>query len=170
MAEQTIYINNDEILTVSDNNYTNTIIQSLVGPEGKEGPVGPAGPPGPRGPRGRAAPFYPRTVYASHTTTLNPSINNVLDAVNASWIKLNTSGNSEFHGIYPGTDGELRILTNTSSNNITIKHESSSVSNDRKIISFNNQDIILSANKSIQLIYDQTSEKWRVISVSGMGG
>lgn len=169
MTEQNIYINNEELLTISDNNYTNTIIQSLVGPEGKEGPVGPAGPPGPRGPRGRAAPFYPRTVYASHTAELNPSINNILDSVNASWIKLNTSGNSEFHGIYPGADGELKILTNISASDITIKHSSLAVSNDRKIISFNNQDIILSANKSIQLIYDQTSEKWRVISVSGTG-
>jgi hypothetical protein len=57
MAEQTIYINDNEILNISDNNYTNTIIQALVGPEGPPGPAGSIGPPGPRGPRGRAAPY-----------------------------------------------------------------------------------------------------------------
>lgn len=168
MAEQNIYVNNQELLTVSDNNYTNTIIQSLVGPEGKVGPVGPPGPPGPRGPRGRAAPFYPRTVYASHAATLTVD-SNILDSVNASWIKLQAMADRELHGIHAGTDGELRILTNTSAYNITIMHNSNSASNDKKIISFNNQNIVVSSNKSIQLIYDDTAQKWRVISVSGIG-
>lgn len=169
MAEQLIYINNKEQLLVSDNNYTNTIIQSFVGPPGPPGPPGQSGPPGPRGARGRAAPFYPRTVYASRSVLLNSGNTNVLEALNASWIKFSSSGPADLCGIHAGAEGELRILTNTGSYNITIKHNSTNCLNDQKILNFNNQDIILLSNISIQLIYDESVGKWRTISVSGMG-
>jgi hypothetical protein len=57
MVDANLLINMEERLEISDNNYTNTIIQALLGPQGPAGPPGSAGPPGPRGPRGRAAPF-----------------------------------------------------------------------------------------------------------------
>lgn len=168
MAEQTIFVNNTDLLQISDNNYTNTIIQSLVGPEGKTGPEGPPGPAGPRGPRGRAAPFFPRMVYASYTLALS-SGNNIIPVINASWIKVSADTNtSSIIGISSGADGELRILTNTGSNSITIKHNSNDASVDSKILVFNSQDIVLNSNNSANILYDQTAQKWRVIS-TGIG-
>lgn len=168
MAEQTIFVNNTDLLQISDNNYTNTIIQSLVGPEGKTGPEGPPGPAGPRGPRGRAAPFFPRTVYASYTLALS-SGNNIIPVINASWIKVSADTNTSLIiGISSGADGELRILTNTGSNSITIKHNSNDASVDSKILVFNSQDIVLNSNNSANILYDQTAQKWRVIS-TGIG-
>jgi len=167
MAEQTIFVNETEILNISDNNYTNTIIQALVGPEGKTGPEGPPGPPGPRGPRGRAAPFFPRTVFASSSLSLDIE-NNSIPVINATWIKLSSSSTNNIIGIGAGTEGELRILTNIGSNNIVIKHNDTSISTDQRILTNSSQNITLNPNNSINLIYDQTAQKWRVISV-GLG-
>lgn len=167
MAEQTIFVNETEILNISDNNYTNTIIQALVGPEGKAGPEGPQGPPGPRGPRGRAAPFFPRTVFASYALSLDLE-NNSIPVINATWIKLSSTLANNVTGIGAGTEGELRILTNVGSNNIVIKHNDSTAINDQKILTNSGQNIVLNPNNSISLIYDQTSQKWRVVSV-GIG-
>lgn len=165
MAEQTILINNGESLTIADNNYTNTIIQSLVGPEGRVGPEGPPGPPGPRGPRGRAAPFYPRTVYAVHTWLLS-SGSNTLELVNATWIKTSSaSTDSYIAGINAGVDGELRIITNIGSNNIVIRNNNSVVPNDQKILIKNNQDLTLPPYCSAHLIYEVTTSKWIVMGV-----
>lgn len=167
MAETTISINNQQKLTITDNNYTNTVLTALVGPEGKAGPPGPPGPQGPRGARGRAAPFYPRTVYASQNITL-VSGSNVLQT-QTSWIRISSSETSSIDGINSGTDGELRILTNIGNNNILIKNNSSDASSDQKILIPDNQNITLNSNSSISLIYDQIIDRWRLISSSSYG-
>lgn len=168
MAEQTIYVNNERKLVVTDNNYTNTVLTALIGPQGKPGPIGPPGPQGPRGARGRAAPFYPRTVYASQNINL-VSGSNVLDQTQTSWIRVSSSSTSSIDGINSGTDGELRILTNTGTNNILIKNNSTTATSDQRILISDNQNITLYSNSSVSLIYDQIVDKWRLLSNSVQG-
>ena len=160
MAEQSIYINNSEVMTITDNNYTSTIIQAVTGPQGIQGPEGPPGPAGPRGPRGRSAPFYPKIVYPSYSISLT-SQHNVIPTTNYTWLKLSSSSIVYLDNLENGIDGEMKILTNIGNNNIII--------NSFSILTHTGSNLTLSPKLSINVIYDKDANKWRTLS-SNIGG
>ena len=58
--------------------------------------------------------------------------------------------------------GEVRLIVNVGSNNITLKHESASSTAANRFLNSTGADIVLSANQAADMIYDSTSQRWRV--------
>ena len=67
-------------------------------------------------------------------------------------------------GISGGYDGKILYIHNTSNFHLTLSNQSTSSLASNRIITGNNSDIILASDESATLIYDVSSQKWRVIN------
>lgn len=82
-------------------------------------------------------------------------------------LKLTSSTDVNITGIQNGTDGRILVVLNVGSNNITLKNSSVSSSAVNRFLF--DADVILAANNSITLIYDDISSRWRSIGSVGSG-
>jgi hypothetical protein len=100
-------------------------------------------------------------------TQITTNVNNYAPS-NASVWRLSSDASREISGLASTYVMVGRILTiiNVGSNNIVIKNQGAGSNDANKIITGTGADITLAANKSAELIYDFTTERWRVIGTN----
>jgi hypothetical protein len=80
--------------------------------------------------------------------------------------RFSTNGAYNLTGMAAGSDGEVRVLTNTgatAANTLTIKDESASSSAANRFSVPWNGDCVIPAEGSVVVFYDGTSSRWRVV-------
>lgn len=94
--------------------------------------------------------------------TSNQNDYNPTGLATAAYVRINSNAARDITGLAGGSDGRKITLVNTGSNAITLKDESgsSTAANRFKLGS----DEVLGAGKSIDLWYDDTDDRWRVIN------
>ncbi len=75
------------------------------------------------------------------------------------------AGGSTITGIAGGEEGHLLIITNVSTNNLTLAHEDINSAESNRILTGTGANIVLGQNDSAVLVYDATSARWRVVAV-----
>lgn len=58
-------------------------------------------------------------------------------------------------------DGQVHVIVNVGSNNITLKHEDAASTAANRFLNSTGADIVLSANQAADVIYDATTQRWR---------
>jgi hypothetical protein len=82
-------------------------------------------------------------------------------------LRLDTDASRDITGFANGTNGKTLTIHNIGSNNIVLKHESSSSNaNSRMILGNAGADVTILPNDSVMLAYDVTSSRWRLINKS----
>lgn len=100
---------------------------------------------------------------SSHVTPsiLNANANDY-DPGNGINVRLSSSVAVDITGLVPNIDGRVLMLSNIGSFNITLKNDSgSSSANNRMLLG---QDIVLTPNDTIGLVWNNTDTKWRPIN------
>lgn len=105
----------------------------------------------------------PKTDVAT-TATINAL------ASNTQFVKFTGSTTTALNGIANGSDGYRILLVNASSANVVLANESGSATASDRIITQNGGDLTLTPNKSVELAYDSTSSRWRVVGGGSGGG
>lgn len=83
--------------------------------------------------------------------------------------RLTNSGLVSVDGVPSGSNGQRLTIINATGVDVTVNNETGSTNN--QIITGTGANLTLTSNASIDLIYDATSNKWRVIGgVGGSGG
>lgn len=59
-------------------------------------------------------------------------------------------------------DGQVHVVVNVGANNITLKHENASSTAANRFLNSTGADIVLAANQAADMIYDTTTQRWRV--------
>lgn len=70
------------------------------------------------------------------------------------------------NGIAGGTGGKMLILNNVSTTTVTIENQAAASAAANRIITGSGSNIILASDQSATLLYDATTARWRVISVT----
>jgi len=99
---------------------------------------------------------------ATSPTQITSNQNNY-DIAAAGWLRISTDASRNVTGLKGGQDGRRLVITNTGSNDLVLTHldNLSSVENQFRFSTGTN--ITLTADDSIQLIYDSTTSRWRDI-------
>ena len=79
------------------------------------------------------------------------------------WFRISSDAARTITGFLGGTDGRGFVLSNVGSFNITLANESASSAAAYRIITGTGADMVLLPNDDVWLLYDITSERWRVI-------
>lgn len=108
---------------------------------------------------------FTSAISAPATTSagLSTQQDNYAPATKSLFVRLNATSNFDLTGLtYTSMkDGEIHILSNVGTADITIKNNSgSSTSTNRFLIG---TDIVLLAERCIAVIYDSTSTRWRIL-------
>jgi hypothetical protein len=105
------------------------------------------------------------TALNDNSQTLSSSTNN-LDISGKSYVKLNNGSSSNFTitGIVAGTDGQIIVVQNSGSGNMTIRNSNNSSSASNRIITGSGSDFVTSGTGSVTMIYDGDQSRWVVIS------
>jgi len=105
---------------------------------------------------------------AGTTYTTAGSANDVVFA-NASYIRLDTAGAAQtITGIAGGVDGKLLTLTNADAAlAVTLSNQSVSSTAANRIVTGTGVDLTIAAGASVNLIYDATDSRWRVVGGTG---
>ncbi|MEY3385469.1 MAG: hypothetical protein RIR53_280 [Bacteroidota bacterium] len=92
---------------------------------------------------------------------------NVTIPTDATVLRVSSTANVDLNGLSPTglTTGRIIVLVNTGANAITLKDNNSGTANAGFILP-GNADVVLAADGSVTLMYDQTSGGWRVLSVN----
>ena len=80
-----------------------------------------------------------------------------------SWFRILSDAARTITGFEGGTDGRGFILTNVGSFNITLANQSVSSATAYRIITGTGADITLLPDDDIWLLYDSTTERWRIV-------
>lgn len=87
-----------------------------------------------------------------------------------SFIRYTGAGTATFTGLINNTDGKLLTILNTTSFDLTIRHESTSSAAANRIITNTGANIVLSQNATIDLRYDSTTQRWRTSNFTSRSG
>lgn len=79
-------------------------------------------------------------------------------------VRYNGTAIATITGISWGYDGKILYFHNASSYNVTLSNQSTSSATSNRIITGNNNDIILATDESATLVYDNSSQRWRIIN------
>lgn len=79
------------------------------------------------------------------------------------WFRISSDAARTITGFEGGTDGRGFILSNVGSFNITLANQSASSAAAYRIITGTGADIVLTPDDDIWILYDSTTERWRVI-------
>jgi hypothetical protein len=78
-------------------------------------------------------------------------------------VRLSANAAREITGFAAAADGRAVLLVNVGSNNITLKHQSTSSTAANRIIVPWAGDCIIPADSAATIAYDNTTARWRVI-------
>lgn len=87
-----------------------------------------------------------------------------------SFIRYTGAGTAAFTGIINNTDGKLLTILNTSSSDLTIRHEDGASTAANRIITNTGDNIVLTTNALIDLRYDATTQRWRTSNYTSRSG
>jgi hypothetical protein len=104
------------------------------------------------------------------TTFTTPGTTHDAILATASYVRLDTSGAAQtLTGITGGADGRLLTLTNAdTSNSVTLTNDDAASTAANRIITGTGASLTIASGASVNLIYDATDSRWRV--VGGTGG
>lgn len=81
------------------------------------------------------------------------------------WTRLSSDAARNVTGLVAGADGEMRVLANVGSFNITLNHESASSTAANRFTATSAADVTITPGRFVHVIYDATTARWRVSSV-----
>jgi hypothetical protein len=87
-----------------------------------------------------------------------------------SFVKFTGTSTTEVQGIAQPTSAVFLILYNASTGALTLKNQDAGAPANNRIITSDGNDVVLSENQSVQVIYDSNTARWRVCSGVGTGG
>lgn len=87
----------------------------------------------------------------------------------ASVVRASTDTTRNLTGLVGGIDGRIITLMNIGSNDLILKHDSTSTAANR-FYGPSSQDVTMTANSAAILQYDSTSSRWRIIGAPGQSG
>jgi hypothetical protein len=116
------------------------------------------GPPGPAGADGAGSSL------SEFTTTSTGNLDD-FDFDDASRIRANGSSAAVFRGLLAGTAGQTVVITNINTSTVKVAHQDTNSAEANRIICPSTNGQIIGANGSITLVYDGTTERWRVTAV-----
>lgn len=83
---------------------------------------------------------------------------------NRSIIRIAGGAATTVQGILSGLSGQLMTITNINADDLIIQHENAGAVAANRIVTPDNADITVTQNSSVELFYDGTAARWRVIS------
>jgi hypothetical protein len=106
-------------------------------------------------------------IYTSTAMTLSGTANHNISFSSAGYVKFNSGSSSNFSitGLSAGADGQILILYNVGTGNMTVRNQNSSSSASNRIATNTGSDVSTTGTGTITLIYDGTQSRWVVISV-----
>lgn len=109
---------------------------------------------------------YKPPVLGANTSNLTANTNDL--AITSAITLLTTTGAWDLTGVVPVTaaSGQVIVLSNTSANTVTIKHESASSTAANRFKNSTGADLSLTTNKTQMFFYDTTASRWRNICVA----
>lgn len=87
-----------------------------------------------------------------------------------SYVKLTGASTTELQGISAPTRAVRLVIYNDSTGDLTIKHENAGATASNRILTQDGNDLVVSEDQSVELIYDTAASRWLVISTAGSGG
>jgi hypothetical protein len=96
-----------------------------------------------------------------------------LTTTGTSAIRLTSSTTITLQGIGNGVNGKILRITNLTNNGLLVVNESGSATAANRIITGTGADITIPNNNTFALVYDSTTQRWRVVAgatSSGAGG
>jgi hypothetical protein len=96
---------------------------------------------------------------AKSPTQITADQNNYNPGGNASRLQLWSTGLTFTTAV---NDGQEHLIVNVGSNNIVLKHEDTNSTAGNRFLNSTGADITLSANQAADVIYDSTTQRWRV--------
>jgi len=78
-------------------------------------------------------------------------------------LRLSSDASRDITGFSGGSDGRRLLLINVGSNAIVLKHQNGSSVAANRIITRTGGDLSLAADDAVQLYYDSTTQRWRVL-------
>jgi hypothetical protein len=110
--------------------------------------------------------------YGSFTgSQFTANQNDYVPTTNAYFLRLSSNASRDLTGLYAPDptgaygrliDGEVKVIVNVGSNDIVLKHQDANSTADNRFLNSTGADITLSANQAADLIYDGTTQRWRV--------
>lgn len=101
-------------------------------------------------------------VNQSPTQIISNQNDYALPAQKSPFLRLTTDASRTITGIVASDDGEIHQIWNVGSNPIVFSHQNVGSSANNRFINDTGADITLAANDKVDLIYDNTTQRWRV--------
>lgn len=128
---------------------------TVTGPTGASGIAGSVGATGPTGAAYAAVVNSPTSLSADQNNYSLPS---------ADIVRLTSSAARNLTGFAAGSSGQIVLLINVGSYDITIKHEStSSTAANRVTVPWAGDCVLSASGGAVTIVYDATSSRWRVV-------
>lgn len=83
--------------------------------------------------------------------------------VNYAFVRLDTSGAHTITGFSGGVNGRRVVIANVGSNNLIIAHQGGTSSAANRVITGTGADLTVAADETVEMIYDATASRWRII-------
>lgn len=80
------------------------------------------------------------------------------------FLRLSTDASRTITGISGGVDGRHLWVCNVGSNDLVLANQNASSTDTNRIITGTGADVTLNANESCHMIYDSTTQRWRMVS------
>ena len=81
-------------------------------------------------------------------------------------LRLSSDASRTITGLDDGQDGRVLCIINVGSNNIVLANQSGSSSAENRIITGTGANLTVAADDVVKLLYDGTTQRWRVTSFS----
>lgn len=88
----------------------------------------------------------------------------------ASWLRLDTDASRTLTGLSAGRPGEIKTITNIGSNDLVLSHQDASSTAANRFLSYSGADVTVGADESVNIRYDDNTERWRVVKLPGASG
>jgi len=79
------------------------------------------------------------------------------------FLRVSTDASRNLTGIDNGLDGRVLFISNIGAQNVVIQNENAGSNAENRIITGLGADLTLAADKTVMLVYDDTSQRWRVL-------
>jgi len=82
-----------------------------------------------------------------------------------SFVRLSTDASRTITGLLAGKDGQVLVICNIGSNDLSLANQNVSSTDVNRIITGSGGTVVISADQSVTLIYDGTTQRWRATVV-----
>jgi hypothetical protein len=118
----------------------------------------------------QAPAFDPNVVFeVLSPAQITATQNDYNPGVGSFW-RLSTDASRTITGILAGSSGQLLTIVNVGANPLILANQNAGSADANKIITGTGADVTLTADQSINLVYDAVTVRWRVSSSPSAGG